>query len=161
MRQQLELATELESGLQNLVDWGKKWLVDFSAGKTQLVLFDWSSDSVAFDVKMDGSVLEVRCWECWHCLSLLNWVGALTLSPLLRLLPRKLESWFLPWSFYFPKLLFTSTNLRSCIEYCCHVWAGALNPLSANPTKWSNTLKQFVGKSRRIECAWPFYEDGA
>ena len=24
------------------------------------------------------------------------------------------------------------------------------NPLSANPTKWSNTLKQFVGKSQRI-----------
>ena len=23
-----------------------------------------------------------------------------------------------------------------------------INPLSANPTKWSNTLKQFVGKSR-------------
>ena len=23
-------------------------------------------------------------------------------------------------------------------------WSG-LNPLSANPTKWSNTLKQFVG----------------
>ena len=22
----------------------------------------------------------------------------------------------------------------------------AVNPLSANPTKWSNTLKQFVGK---------------
>ena len=22
-----------------------------------------------------------------------------------------------------------------------------INPLSANPTKWSNTLKQFVGKS--------------
>ena len=27
-----------------------------------------------------------------------------------------------------------------------------LNPLSANPTKWSNTLKQFVGFSGRIEC---------
>ena len=25
-----------------------------------------------------------------------------------------------------------------------------INPLSANPTKWSNTLKQFVGNSRRI-----------
>ena len=25
-----------------------------------------------------------------------------------------------------------------------------VNPLSANPTKWSNTLKQFVGNSRRI-----------
>ena len=34
------------------------------------------------------------------------------------------------------------------------VWQD-LNPLSANPTKWSNTLKQFVGKSRRIvwECS--------
>ena len=24
------------------------------------------------------------------------------------------------------------------------------NPVSANPTKWSNTLKQFVGKLRQI-----------
>ena len=38
--QQLELAFELESDLQDTVDWGKKWLVDFIAGKTQLVLFD-------------------------------------------------------------------------------------------------------------------------
>ena len=27
---------------------------------------------------------------------------------------------------------------------------GSSNPLSANPTKWSNTLKQFVGNRRRI-----------
>ena len=32
--QQLELASELESDLQDTVDWGKKWLVDFDAGKT-------------------------------------------------------------------------------------------------------------------------------
>ena len=32
--QQLELASQLESDLR---DWGKKWLVDFHAGKTQLV----------------------------------------------------------------------------------------------------------------------------
>ena len=25
-----------------------------------------------------------------------------------------------------------------------------LNPLSANPTKWSNTLKQFVGKADQL-----------
>ena len=30
---QLELASELESDLQDTVDWGKKWLVDFNAGK--------------------------------------------------------------------------------------------------------------------------------
>ena len=38
--QQLELASELESDLRVTVDCGKKWLVDFNAGKTQLVLFD-------------------------------------------------------------------------------------------------------------------------
>ena len=31
--QQLELASELESDLWDTVDWGRKWLVDFNAGK--------------------------------------------------------------------------------------------------------------------------------
>ena len=35
--QQLELASELESDLWDTAYWGKKWLVDFNAGKTQLV----------------------------------------------------------------------------------------------------------------------------
>ena len=56
--QQLELAFELESDFQDTVDWGRKWLVDFNAGKTQLVLFDWSNNIGAIDKKMDGSVLE-------------------------------------------------------------------------------------------------------
>ena len=37
MWQQLTLASELESGLPDTVEWGKKWLVDFTAGKTQFV----------------------------------------------------------------------------------------------------------------------------
>ena len=40
------------------MDWGKKWLVDFNAGKTQLVSFDRSNNTGSIDVKMDGSVLE-------------------------------------------------------------------------------------------------------
>ena len=32
--QQLELASEPESDLRDTVDWGRKWLVDFNAGKT-------------------------------------------------------------------------------------------------------------------------------
>ena len=38
--QQLELTSELESDLQDTVEWGRKCLVDFNAGKTQQVLFD-------------------------------------------------------------------------------------------------------------------------
>ena len=57
--------------------------------------------------------------RCWGWLSLVNWIGAHTLSLLLKLPPRKLESWFVLWSFF---------NLRfllPCIEYYCHVWTGA------------------------------------
>ena len=42
------------------MDWGRKWLVDFNAGKAQLVLFDQSNDTGAIDVKMDGSALEEK-----------------------------------------------------------------------------------------------------
>ena len=35
--QQLQLASEFESDLRSTVEWGRKWLVDFNAGKTQLV----------------------------------------------------------------------------------------------------------------------------
>ena len=30
----LEFASELESDLQDTVDWGKKWLIDFNARKS-------------------------------------------------------------------------------------------------------------------------------
>ena len=55
-----DIASELESDLWDTVDWGKKWLTDFNAGKTQLVLFDWSNNTGSIDVKMDGYVLEEK-----------------------------------------------------------------------------------------------------
>ena len=58
--EQLELASELESDLRDTVDCGKKWLVDFNAGKTQLVSFDRSNNTGFIDVKMDVSVLEEK-----------------------------------------------------------------------------------------------------
>ena len=90
--QQLELASELESDLPDTMDWGRKWLVDFNAGKTQLALFDRSKNTGAIDMKMDGPVLEGKIsFKMLGLLFLLNWIGALTLSLLLKLPPRKLE----------------------------------------------------------------------
>ena len=89
--QQLEWASELESDLQDTVDWGKKWLVDFNAGKTQLVLFDRPTNNGSIDVKMDGSALEEKSSKMLGLTfsSKLDWV--LTLSLLLKLPPRRLE----------------------------------------------------------------------
>ena len=47
LRQELELASELESDLQDTPDWGRKQLIDFNAGKAQLVWFDWSNNTGA------------------------------------------------------------------------------------------------------------------
>ena len=41
------------------MDWSRKWLVDFNAGKTQLLSFDRSNNG-SIDMKMDGSVLEEK-----------------------------------------------------------------------------------------------------
>ena len=98
------------------MNWVKKWPVDFNAGTTQLVLSDPSYNTDAIDVKMDGSaVKEKYLLRCWGWLSLLNWIGALTLSLLLKLSQRKLELY-----------LYKSTILL-CMEHCCHICGGALS----------------------------------
>ena len=45
------------------MDWRRKWLVDFNAGKTQLVSFDHGNNTGTIDVKMDGSVVEEKSFK--------------------------------------------------------------------------------------------------
>ena len=56
----LELPSELVSDLRDAVDWGKKWLVNFNAGKTQLVSFDRTNNNCSIDMKIGQSVLEEK-----------------------------------------------------------------------------------------------------
>ena len=46
--------------IYDTLDWSKEWFVDFSAGKTQLALFDWSNNTGVIDVKINGSVLDEK-----------------------------------------------------------------------------------------------------
>ena len=56
--QQPELASELESDLQDTV--GKEVACWFQCCKTQPVSFDWPKNTGAIDVEMDESVLEEK-----------------------------------------------------------------------------------------------------
>ena len=56
--------------------------------------------------------------RCWSWLSLLKWIGALTSSLLLKLPLKKLEPWFVLWSFFLLLLLYISINLP-----CGHAWS--------------------------------------
>ena len=47
-----ELASELDPDLKQTVDWGKKWLVDFTARRTKLVLYEQSNNIGAMMKKM-------------------------------------------------------------------------------------------------------------
>ena len=126
--QQLELASELESDLRDTVDWGKKWLVEFNAGKTQLVSFDRSNNNGSIDVKMGGSILEEK--SSFRMLGLtfsskLDW-GSYIIS-IAKTASKKIGALIRSMKFLSPEValyLYKST-IRPCMEYCCHVWAGA------------------------------------
>ena len=124
--QQLELASELESDLRDTVDWGRKWLVDFNAGKPQLVSFDRSKNTSAIDVKMDGSVLEEKTsFKMLALTSKLDW-GSCIVS-IAKTASKEIGALIRSMKFVSPEValyLYKST-IRPCIEYCCHVWAGA------------------------------------
>ena len=127
LRQQLALASELESDLRDTVGWGKKWLVDLNAGKTRLVSFGGSNNNGSIDVKMAGSVLEEK--SSFKKLGLtfsfkLNW-GSYIIS-IAKTASTKIGTLIPSLKFLSPGVapyLYKST-ICPCMEYCCHVWAG-------------------------------------
>ena len=126
--QQLELASDLESDLRDMMDWGKKWLVDFSAEKTQLVSFDWSNNNGSIDVKMGGSILEEKSSFKMLVLtfsSKLDW-GSYVIS-IGKAASKKIGALIRSMKFLSPEvaLYLYKCTIRPCMEYCCHVWAGS------------------------------------
>ena len=123
--QQLELASELEFDVRDTVDWCRKWLLNFSAGKTQLVSFDRSNNTGAYDVKMNGSVLNEK--SSFKMLGLtfsskLNYIISIA-----KTASKEIGALIRSTKFLSPKVdlyLYKST-IRQCMEYCCHVWVGA------------------------------------
>ena len=109
------------------MDLGRKWLVDFSAGKTQLVSFDQSKNTGAYHVKMDGCDLEEK--SSFKLLGLtvsskLDW-GSYIVS-IAKTASKKIGALIHSMKFLSPEVvqyLYKST-IGPCMEYCCHVWTG-------------------------------------
>ena len=109
------------------MDWGKKWLADFNAGKTQLVSFDRSNKNGSIDVKMDGSVLEEN--SSFKMLGLtfsskLDW-GSYIIS-IAKTASENIGALIHSMKFLSPEaaLYLYKSTIRPCMEYCCHVCAG-------------------------------------
>ena len=145
--QQLELASELESDLQDMVDWGKKWLVDFNVEKTQLVSIDRSNNNGSIAVKMGGSILEEK--SSFKMLGLtfsskLNW-GSYIIS-IAKTASKKVGA---SMKFLSPEvaLYLYKSAICPCMEYCCHVWAGAPSCYLGLPDKLQKGICRIVGPS--------------
>ena len=148
--QQLEFASELESDLRDTGDWGRKWLVNFSAGKTQRVSFDRSNNTGAIDVKMDGSVLdEISSFKMLGLtfFSKLDWGSCIisiakTVSKKIGALIRSLKFLSREVAIYLYKF-----TISPCMEYCCHVWAGAPDCYLELSDKLQKQICRTVGPS--------------
>ena len=122
------MASELESDLQYTVDWGRKWIVDFSAGKTLLVSSDRSNNTGAIDVKMGGSVLEEKASFTMLGLTFspkLDWSS--DVISLAKTASNKTGALIRSMKFLSPEvaLYFHKSMIWPCMEYCCHVLDGA------------------------------------
>ena len=143
------MPSELESDLQDTVNWGK-WLVDFNAGKTQLVLLDQSNNTGSIDVKMDVSVFEEK--SSFKMLGLtfaskLDW-GSYIIS-ITKTASKKIGALIRSMKFLSPKValyLYKST-IHPCMEYCCHVWAGAPSCYLELLDKLQQRICRIVGPS--------------
>ena len=110
------------------MDWGKKWLVNFNTGKTQLVSFDRSNNNGSIDVKMDGPVLEEKSSFKMMGLtfsSKLDW-GSYIIS-IAKTASKKIGALIRSMKFLSPEvaLYLNKSTICPCMKYCCHVWAGA------------------------------------
>ena len=88
------------------MDCGRKWLVDFSAEKSQLNLFNWSYNTVAIDVKMSGSVIQEKLsFKMLRLISSskLDWCSYII--SIANTSSKKMEPWFVLWSFFVLRLL--------------------------------------------------------
>ena len=133
------------------MDWGKKWLVDFSSGKTQLVSFDRSNNNCSIDVKMDRFVLEEKL--SFKMLGLtssskLDWGSYIIF--IANTASKKIGTLIRSMKFLSPEValyLYQST-IRPRMEYCCHVWAGAPSCYLELLDKLQKRISRTFGPSR-------------
>ena len=105
---------------------GSGFLISMLAKKTQLVLFDWSKNTGAIDAKMDGSVLEEKaCFKMLGLTSKLDWDSYII--SIAKSASKKIKALIRSIKFLSPEvaLYLYKSIIWQCMEYCCHVWAGA------------------------------------
>ena len=110
-----ELAFEHESEPEK--NWGENWLFDFN----------WKASACFIQLFNDGSALEEN--SSFHIQRFLfsKLDSGFYIESIAKNVSKKLEPWFVLWSFILQKLCFmcfscTFSIIQPCMEYCCLSW---------------------------------------
>ena len=96
----------------------------------KLVSYEWSDNSAAINVKLDGSVFEgvtlfLNSVRSWDCLSSKLDSASYYIVSIAKIVTKKIRAlirFLKVFSSEIALYLYESTA-QPCIEYCCHVWA--------------------------------------
>lgn len=143
----IEMAGELEYDLRTVKEWGDEWLVSFNASKTKLLSINKFRDPFLPTISMNG--VEISESSHFKLLGLTfsnNFSWNEYISSVAKSAVKKIGSLFRVRNCLSPKtiLYLYKSSIRPCMEYCCHLWAGApancLNLLNRLQKRISNIV---------------------
>ena len=124
----VEQAGSLELDLGDIVEWGEKWLVTFNAAKTKLLSVSRSHKAHLPPVSMNDQDLSEN--DSFRLLGL-TFSKSLTWNDYVETIAKsaaqKVGSLYRARAYLTPEsiLYLYKATIRPCMEYCCHLWAGA------------------------------------
>ena len=139
----IESAAELEVDLRTVTEWGEKWLVSFNASKTKLLSINRYHNPYLPSVMMNGVDLPEN--KHFRLLGLTfsdDFTWNTYIESIAKSAARKVGSLFRSRNFLSPDsiLYLYKATIRPCMEYCCHIWAGA----STNSLKLLDRIQRRV-----------------
>ena len=152
--EKVESAGELERDLNDIVEWGNRWLVTFNATKTKLLSFNRHRDPLLVPVKMSSTELHE---ETSFRLLGLTFTPTMDWKPYIQSIAkaasRKVGSLFRAQRFLSPEsiLYLYKSTIRPCMEYCSHIWGGA--PMSKGLDILDRVQKRVVNLVGKELCA--------
>ena len=122
---------------------GKKWLVNFNAGKTYFVSLYLTNNPGAIDVKMNLSSFKMLTY--WLSAKL-DWSSYIV--SIAKTASKKIGALIRSMKFFSSEVaLYLKSFIRPCMEYCCHVWACATNCYLDGLDKLQKQVCRTVGPS--------------
>ena len=128
MTEAFSQAGSLELDLEGIVEWGERWLVTFNAGKTKLLSVSRCHKVPLLPIAMHGQDLSEN--DSFRLLGL-TFSNTLTWNEYVEAIAKsaaqKVGSLYRARAYLTPEsiLYLYKASIRPCMEYCCHLWAGA------------------------------------